>query len=371
MYENWLTRFDICSDANCWDEKVRAVQLPTLLEGEALATWLDLSDDERKNYGIVKEKLTAAMVSTSFTTLEQFHQRKLVPGEALSLFLHELKQLLDQAMPKLEARAREQLLLHQFVAGLPNAVSRQLRATGDAKELTSTLERAKLLMSLEEEQPVASVSQSQRDCIVAELQGQVLALTEQVAALKHQNTVGSRHSVEHTRGQQSFRTTVSPPDCVIVASIRSEVSIMNGKIAGVSTEIMLDSGSSVSLLRQEIVLGLKGITRRRPPQKLKLVTASGESLPIVDYVEATVVLGNTEMKHYFVVVKDLITPVILGVDFLQDKGLVLDFTTTPVTVTPRIERSTQNKQKSHYIPLELAPALEAEKQRRSKFCAAL
>ena len=139
--------------------------------------------------------------------LEQFHQKRLVPGEALSLFLHELKQLLDQAMPKLEARARarEQLLLHQFLAGLPNAVSRQLRATGDAKELMSTLERAKLLMSLEEEQPVASVSQSQRDCIVAELQGQVLALTEQVAALKHQNTVGSRHSDEHTRSVQCFK----------------------------------------------------------------------------------------------------------------------------------------------------------------------
>ncbi|KAL5488761.1 hypothetical protein EMCRGX_G017750, partial [Ephydatia muelleri] len=34
-------------------------------------------------------------------------------------------------------------------------------------------------------------------------------------------------------------------------------------------------------------------------------------------------------------------------------------------------RSTQNQQKSHYILLELAPALEAEKQRRSKFSAAL
>ena len=53
---------------------------------------------------------------------------------------------------------------------------------------------------------------------------------------------------------------------------------MKGKIAGVSTEIMLDSGSSVSLLRQEIVFGLKEITRRQPPQKLKLVTASGETL---------------------------------------------------------------------------------------------
>ena len=81
---------------------------------------------------------------------------------------------------------------------------------------------------------------------------------------------------------------------------------MKGKIAGVSTEIML--GWFICLtLSQEIVLGLKGITRRQPPQKLRLVTASGESLPIVDYVEAPVVLGNTEMKHYFVVVKDLIS----------------------------------------------------------------
>ena len=34
--------FCICSDANGWDKKLRAVKLPTLLEGEALATWLDL-----------------------------------------------------------------------------------------------------------------------------------------------------------------------------------------------------------------------------------------------------------------------------------------------------------------------------------------
>ena len=49
------------------------------------------------------------------------------------------------------------------------------------------------------------MTQTQRDCIVAELQGQVLALTEQVAAMKNQNTFGSRHSVKHTRSVQCFK----------------------------------------------------------------------------------------------------------------------------------------------------------------------
>ena len=63
------------------------------------------------------------MTPAEFVSLDEFHLCKMRPGEALSLFLHDLKRLLDQAMPKLEASAREQLLLHQFLAGLPESVS--------------------------------------------------------------------------------------------------------------------------------------------------------------------------------------------------------------------------------------------------------
>ena len=51
------------------------------------------------------------------------------------MFLHDLKQLLDQAMPKLDAGAKEQLIIHQFIAGLPGTISKQLQAAGDTTNL--------------------------------------------------------------------------------------------------------------------------------------------------------------------------------------------------------------------------------------------
>ena len=90
----------------------------------------------------------------------------------------------------------------------------------------------------------------------------------------------------------------------------------------------------MSLLRQELAQKATGVVRTQPRQEIRLVMAVGESLPILGYVKATVRLGTLEKLHDFVVVKDLITAVILGTDFLQLHGLVLDFTTTPVTAAP-------------------------------------
>jgi len=42
-------------------------------------------------------------------------------------------------------------LLHQFLAGLPVSVSKQLRATDDVNKVDTALERARLLMALEAE----------------------------------------------------------------------------------------------------------------------------------------------------------------------------------------------------------------------------
>ena len=53
----WFKRFDICSAANKWNEETKVAKLPTLLEGrEALATWLELSENEQKDYNADKKK---------------------------------------------------------------------------------------------------------------------------------------------------------------------------------------------------------------------------------------------------------------------------------------------------------------------------
>ena len=197
----WFQKFEICSKANSWDEARKAVKLPTLLEGEALAIWLDLSDDEQKDYEKVKDKLVTTMTPAEFVSLDEFHLRKMYPGKALPLFLHDLKQLLDQAMPKLEIKAREQLLLHQFLAGLPESVSSQLRSTGETKKLDSTLEKARLLMTINSESAhtTAAVDLRSESNDVKELKEQVTELTQQIAALTTQK------SFAPARKQQAMR----------------------------------------------------------------------------------------------------------------------------------------------------------------------
>ena len=43
----WTNRSEICCKANAWEAEIIALKLPTLLEGEALAVWLELTDAEQ------------------------------------------------------------------------------------------------------------------------------------------------------------------------------------------------------------------------------------------------------------------------------------------------------------------------------------
>ena len=93
---------------------------------------------------------------------------------------------------------------------------------------------------------------------------------------------------------------------------------------------MLDSGSSLSLVRQVMVPRMTNIKPLAPLPSL--VTAPGDPLPIRGYIRAQVRIGQLRVMHEFIVVDSLVTPVILGADFLQENNVALDFSSSPVTV---------------------------------------
>ena len=48
--KDWFQQFDIYVRANGWDVETKAKKLPTLLEGEALVVWLELTSEQQVNY---------------------------------------------------------------------------------------------------------------------------------------------------------------------------------------------------------------------------------------------------------------------------------------------------------------------------------
>jgi len=86
-------------------------------------------------------------------------------------------------MPELSAEARKQLIIHQFLAGLPVSLNRQLHTSGNTANLDELVERAKILMVVDsgERQTVPVYSGTSE---VSELKSLIQELTAQVAALK-------------------------------------------------------------------------------------------------------------------------------------------------------------------------------------------
>ena len=104
------------------------------------AIWVELTGNEQKDYTVTKKNIIDAIMPIPFVSLADLHKRMLLPGESLSLYVHQLKQLLSQAMPDISNAAREQFLLHQFLSQLPQDVSKQLRAMGAMTTLTVTMQ---------------------------------------------------------------------------------------------------------------------------------------------------------------------------------------------------------------------------------------
>ena len=111
---------------------------------------------------------------------------------------------------------------------------------------------------------------------------------------------------------------------VVVAALKSNAAITHGMVGKMEVDIMLDSGSSVSLIQEGVVTDFLG-EKTPSPVGLTLVSAAGEDIPVLGCITVPLGIGLLQVSHSLIIVQFLIAPVILGLDFLQKHRLVLDF----------------------------------------------
>ena len=93
------------------------------------------------------------------------------------------------------------------------------------------------------------------------------------------------------------------------------------------TEILVDSGSSVSLVRDDLASMVPTVNSQTNKDEFPvLLTASGsERLSIVGGSSFELMIGNLVTVEKLLLVKNLVSPLILGTDLLGKHKIVVDF----------------------------------------------
>ena len=159
----WFKRYEICCTANEWSEATQLVKLPTLLEGEALAVWLELAPEDQRDYKTAKRTITARMSPLRFVSLEDCHARRATFGFC--------------------APAESDSPRAATLAPVCGWVGLQLQAVGEIDNLDKVIERAKLLLTIDKGENIAAIKTTEMPREMEVLQQQVSLLSEQVAAL--------------------------------------------------------------------------------------------------------------------------------------------------------------------------------------------
>ena len=88
----------------------------------------------------------------------------------------------------------------------------------------------------------------------------------------------------------------SVDNAIAVAAVKSSAATLTGELAGECMEMMLDSGSTVSLVIKEEADKLQGKLANIPIPQVRLITTSGEPLQITGCVQAPVGISQLNVK---------------------------------------------------------------------------
>ena len=88
---------------------------------------------------------------------------------------------------------------------------------------------------------------------------------------------------------------------VVTATVQSSAAVLRGIIGNREVEMMLDSGSTVSLIQEHIATSLPAV-KQLASNGLQLASAAGESIPVVGSGVLPVQVGGACAEHPMIVI---------------------------------------------------------------------
>ena len=138
--------------------------LPLYLEGDALALYMEMKEEDQKDISLIKARLREAFTDGTFTAYRKLTMVRWA-GEHVDVYANKIRQLAGLAGFK-EARL-ERFTKLAFVTGFPNAISIELQQALNIETLVKgdLLVRARVLTTGDQSQDVAAAMSSPRGSI--------------------------------------------------------------------------------------------------------------------------------------------------------------------------------------------------------------
>eukprot|EP00731_Ephydatia_muelleri_P003311 Em0001g3311a len=312
----WISRFErYVKEAKVPDSE-RVKELLPLLEDEPLRLVVQYGLSESADYAAVHECLQCRYGHDG-TELEwqvKFQARVQQRDESLVEYIGELRMLASRAFPGWSEEQCDVLIRNQFIQGVSSS-SIQVQLL---KEMPKSVKDAATLA-----RRLETVEMAHRRLQTERIAERPLAVAAPVSATSLEDKLDKLSA--------QVKKLADEPATAEVGSIEtSSATWARGLVEGRKTDMLLDTGSAVTILRAEVWNELKGVdsgTRELQVVSKSVVTADGSSLEMLGQVTLSVEIGGLVGLHPILVAKSLTQECILGADFLVAHGCVLDYTT--------------------------------------------
>ncbi|KRZ65375.1 Retrovirus-related Pol polyprotein from transposon, partial [Trichinella papuae] len=323
----------------------------------------------------------------------EFFRRKQQRGESVRVFAGHLRRLFSKAFPEMSGSA-DKILLQQFKAGLSadaiDVAAKEERVVREFTTLKTSVASVKTDAHPEDEQPAGMVTEATAAAVTTgkEVGEDLAEVGRQLKELLTGNTPAatnrslpqrrrrpekrgnrrcwtcgglghiSRECQASSRDEHASKasTTDRTFPVVVIRLPEIETPIVKGSVGGVRCDMLVDTGSAVTLADERFMRDSK-ILRDVPKPAIRLETASGNELEITNACVTEIAFGRSvTVRHTVLCVKELSHKILLGWDFMRYHGCTPD----PTAGCLRMRQGNIPFRKSHAVAPVRAESPQSE-----------